>query len=91
MKKIQKSTLLLIAALLINTFVFAQIDVDPADLGGDGTANPLDENSSPIDGNLWILVVVGLVYMFIKFKTYLEKPLEKVDFKNINTESECLN
>ena len=74
MKKIQKSTLLLIAALLFNVFAFAQIDVDPADLGGEGTANPLDETTStPIDQNLWIIVVTGLVYMFVKSNKYDKK------------------
>lgn len=72
MKKIQKSTLLLITALLISSVAFAQIDIEPADIGGSGSANPLDEDA-PIDENLWILIIIGLVYIFFKIKTYSEK------------------
>ena len=64
MKKIKKSIFLIITVLLINAVAFAQIDIDPADLGGVGTVNPLDETAVPIDQNLLIIVGVVLVYMF---------------------------
>ena len=73
MKKIQKSTLLLITALLINAVAFAQVDIDPADLGGSGSANPLDEADAPIDENLWILLIIGLVYIFFVVKKWGQK------------------
>lgn len=73
MKNIQKITLLLVIMLLINTITYAQIDIDPADLGGEEMVDPLDETSSPIDENLWIIIVFGLVYTFVKFKICSEK------------------
>ena len=75
MKKIQKSTLLLVIMLLINTITYAQIDIDPADLGGEEMVDPLDETSSPIDENLWIIIVFGLVYTFIVIKMRYEKKI----------------
>ena len=60
MKKIKKSTFLLITLLLINVLTFSQI-FEPADFGGVGTVNPLDETAVPIDQNLLIIVGVVLV------------------------------
>lgn len=73
MKKIKKSIFLIITVLLINAVTFAQI-FEPADFGGDGTANPLDEPAATkIDENLWILLIIGLVYIFFVVKKWGQK------------------
>lgn len=49
--------------LLVSTVTFAQGDVgDPSD------TNPLDEPAAPISDYIWVLAVIGLVYVFYRMK-----------------------
>jgi hypothetical protein len=44
---------------------------EPADPGADPDAAPL-----PIDDYLWILVLVGLIYVYLKFRAIQNKKLQ---------------
>lgn len=60
MKKIISKSVFVIATLLTSAVTFAQGDF------GDGTdPNPTD---APIEDYLWVLCLIGLVYVFYKMK-----------------------
>ena len=59
MNKIKNIVFTFIAIVLVQFVALAQ---DPGDFGGD--ANPVD---APIDTYVWILLAVGLVYVFYKY------------------------
>jgi len=64
MKKYIAKSILVTTALLINTVTFAQGDFgDPAD------TDPLDGPVAPIGDYIWVLGVIGLIYVFYKMKT----------------------
>jgi hypothetical protein len=65
MKKFINSIFTLVVILITQTIAFAQ---DPSDFGD--TTNPNANNlDAPIDTNLWILLLVGLLYVCSKYKT----------------------
>ena len=70
MKKFINCIFSLVAILVTQTIAFAQ-DLQPSDFGDTTTqnANNLD---APIDANLWILLLVGLVYVCSKYKTKIK-------------------
>ena len=65
MKKFIKSIFTLVVILITQTTSFAQ------NLGEFGdTTNPNANNlDAPIDTNLWVLLLVGLLYVCSKYKT----------------------
>ena len=65
MKKIKNIIFALLVILLTQSIAFAQ---DPNDFGDiiDPNANNLD---APIDTNLWVLLLVGFIYVCSKYKT----------------------
>lgn len=67
MKKFINSIFTLVVILITQSFAFAQT-ITPSDFGDTTTpnANNLD---TPIDTNLWILLLVGLFYVCSKYKT----------------------
>ena len=63
MKKYIAKSFLVVVALLVNTVTFAQEDFgDPSD------TNPTDEPAAPISDYIWVLALIGLVYVFYKMK-----------------------
>ena len=69
MKKFKQIIITLLAVLLTQTIAFAQ-DPPPTDFGTSTTTNPNANNlDAPIDANLWILLLVGLLYVCSKYKT----------------------
>jgi len=65
MKKHIPSIYLFVFTLLFNLVSFAQA---PGDFDDNPDANPLDAPAAPIDDYLWVLALVGLVFVFIWFK-----------------------
>jgi hypothetical protein len=64
MKKFINSIFTLVVILMTQTIAFAQT---PTDFGD--TTNPNANNlDAPIDTNLWILLLVGLLYVCSKYK-----------------------
>ena len=61
MKNFKQIIITLLVFLLTQTISFAQT---PADFGDTQDANNLD---APIDSNLWVLLVVALLYVFYKY------------------------
>lgn len=81
MNKIQNIVFTFIAVVLVQFVALAQENPPPpGDFGGGD--NPLD---LPIDTYLWVLMVIGLCYVFYKFKnriklkTFSEKEQESCD------------
>ncbi|RRJ90480.1 hypothetical protein [Flavobacterium macacae] len=64
MKKYIAKSFLVVIAFLMSTVAFAQGDFggDPAD------TNPTDEPAAPISDYIWVLAIIGLVYVFYKMK-----------------------
>lgn len=66
----------IVAVYLCSTFVlFAQ----PGTTDTGGTLENADTPPAPIDENLWILALVGLIFVFLKFK---ELKLKKIVINN---------
>ncbi len=64
MKKYIAKSFLVVVAFLMSTVTFAQ-----SDFGGDPTdENYLDEPAAPISDYIYILGLIGLVYVFYKMK-----------------------
>ena len=67
MKKVITRSGLMILMLLFSTFTFAQGEFgDPSDL------DPLDEPAAPISDYIWVLAVIGLVYVFYKMRNRIQ-------------------
>lgn len=65
MKKFINSIFTLVVILITQTTSFAQ---GPGEFGD--TTNPNANNlDAPIDTNLWVLLIVGLLYVCSKYKT----------------------
>jgi amino acid transporter len=58
-------TLVWVVMLLSITTVSAQTDLPDA---------PVDEPSAPIDGYVWVLALIGLVYVFFRLRAMVENP-----------------
>jgi hypothetical protein len=67
MNKIKNIVFTFIALVLVQFVALAQ---DPGDFGGDPGDNPLD---TPIDSFVWVLLSVGLVYVFYKYSNLKSK------------------
>lgn len=67
MKKYKKILLVIIVSLFSNVITFAQ--TTPGDIGDPADANPLDTPAAPIDSYLWLLALVGLLYVLLRFRT----------------------
>ena len=65
MNKIKNIVFTFIAIVLVQFVALAQ---DPGDFGGD--PNPVD---APIDTYIWVLLVVGLVYVLYKYNSLKSK------------------
>lgn len=65
MKKTYK-IVIVIYFLLLNLITFAQIVSGPGDESNNGSSNleGVDPQASPINSQLWILVIMGLLYSF---------------------------
>jgi hypothetical protein len=66
MKKYKKTLLAIIVSLFTNLITFAQ--TTPADIGDPADTNPLDTPAAPIDSHVWLLALVGLLYILLKFR-----------------------
>jgi hypothetical protein len=61
------------AAYLCSTFViFSQGDTSPDGLETDGDTTPA---AAPIDDYVWILALIGLVLVFMKFRSIQNKKM----------------
>jgi hypothetical protein len=63
-----KNFIFTFAALLAVQFVALAQDPIPGEPGADG--NNLDPDVGPIDTHIWVLLLVGLVYVFYKYKNH---------------------
>jgi hypothetical protein len=64
MNKIKNIVFTFIALVLVQFVALAQDGA--GDFGGNAEDNPLD---TPIDSFVWLLLVVGLVYVFYKYSS----------------------
>jgi hypothetical protein len=60
---INKTLVWVVVMLLSITTVNAQTDLPDA---------PVDEPAAPIDGYVWVLALIGLVYVFFRLKALVE-------------------
>ena len=61
------------AFYLCSTFVlFAQ----PGTTDNSGTLEGADAPAAPIDGYVWVLALVGLVYVFLRFRAIQKKKIQ---------------
>ncbi len=50
--------------MMFTTFVNAQTDLPEA---------PVDEPAAPIDGYVWVLAALGLVFVFLRFRALMKQ------------------
>lgn len=62
---INKTLVWVVVMLLSITTVNAQTDLPEA---------PVDEPAAPIDGYVWVLALIGLVYVFFRLRAMVENP-----------------
>ena len=67
MNKIKNFVFTFVALLAVQFVALAQ-DPIPGEPGADG--NNLDPDVGPIDTHIWVLLLVGLVYVFYKYKNH---------------------
>jgi hypothetical protein len=60
---INKTLVWVVVMMLSITTVSAQTDLPDA---------PVDEPAAPIDGYVWVLALIGLVYVFFRLKALVE-------------------
>ncbi|WP_304198701.1 hypothetical protein [Flavobacterium alvei] len=70
MKKYKKILLVIIASLFTNVISFAQT---PGDIGDPADTNPLDTPAAPIDSYVWVLAVIGLIYVFLRLRAFAKQ------------------
>ena len=66
MKNFKNNIFTILIALLMQTVIFAQ---EPNDFGYSSNNNDQNATDVPIDSNLWILLLFGLLYVHSKYKT----------------------
>lgn len=66
MKNFKNNIFTILIALLMQTVIFAQ---EPNDFGYSSNNNDQNATDVPIDCNLWILLLFGLLYVYSKYKT----------------------
>ena len=71
MNKIKNFVFTFVALLAVQFVALAQEDLIPGEPGGSGTEN-LDTPEPPIDTYIWVLLVIGLVYVFYKYRSQLK-------------------
>ena len=72
MNKIKNFVFTFVALLAVQFVALAQTDPTiPGEPGGSGTEN-LDTPEPPIDTYIWVLLVIGLVYVFYKYRIQLK-------------------
>jgi hypothetical protein len=71
MNKIKNFVFTFVALLAVQFVALAQEDPIPGEPGGSGTEN-LDTPEPPIDTYIWVLLVIGLVYVFYKYRSQLK-------------------
>jgi len=71
MKKYKKILLVIIASLFTNVISFAQ--TTPGDIGDPADTNPLDTPAAPIDSYVWVLAVIGLIYVFLRLRAFAKQ------------------
>lgn len=71
MKKNIKNAFTFIAIVIVQFVTLAQTTVEPGDFGGG--VNPTDTTTdTPIDALVWLLLVVGIVYVFYIFRSLMK-------------------
>jgi hypothetical protein len=76
MKKFTQIVVTIVVFLVTQTIAFAQLPNDFGATSNNGDANP---NDVPIDSNLWLLLLVGLLYVFYKYgklKQVFNRPIK---------------
>jgi hypothetical protein len=66
-----KNTLLklyIVAFYFCSTFVMLAEETLPGNTDGTGNLEDVDPAATPIDDSLWVLVIVGLIYVYLKFR-----------------------
>ena len=66
MKNFKNNIFTILITLLMQTVIFAQ---DPNDFGNSSNNTDPNQTDVPIDSNLWILLLIGLLYIYSKYKT----------------------
>ncbi len=74
MKKHLNIIFLFVFTFLLNITAFAT-DPPPSDFGG-GDPNPTDTPAAPIDNYIWVLALVGLIFVFMKIRAIQNKKIE---------------
>ena len=69
MNKIKNFVFTFVALLSVQFVALAQ-DPIPGEPGGDGVNT--DPEVGPIDTYIWVLLVIGLVYVFYKYRSQLK-------------------
>jgi hypothetical protein len=71
MNKIKNFVFTFVALLAVQFVALAQTDPTiPGEPGGDGVNT--DPEVGPIDTYIWVLLVIGLVYVFYKYRSQLK-------------------
>ena len=68
MKKFKNIIFTLLVIVLTQTIAFAQ-DPPPSDFGTSSTPGDSNATDAPIDTYVWLLLMVGLLYVCSKYKT----------------------
>ena len=68
MKKIKNIIFTLLVIVLTQTIAFAQ-DPPPSDFGTSSTPADSNATDAPIDTYVWLLLLVGLLYVCSKYRT----------------------
>ena len=71
MNKIKNFVFTFVALLAVQFIALAEEEPILGEPGGSGEAN-LDTPEPPIDTYIWVLLVIGLVYVFYKYRIQLK-------------------
>ena len=71
MNKIKNFVFTFVALLAVQFIALAEEEPVLGEPGGSGEAN-LDTPEPPIDTYIWVLLVIGLVYVFYKYRSQLK-------------------
>ena len=72
MKKFRQIAVIIIVYIVTQTNVLAQTTEDLSDFGD--SSNNTDQNATdaPIDAYIWVLLIIGLSFVFYKYRSHLK-------------------
>jgi hypothetical protein len=72
MKKFRQIAVIILVFIVTQTITFAQDPPPPTDFGTSSTPDETNATDAPIDAYIWVLLIIGLSFVFYKYRSHLK-------------------